>query len=210
MDLIKLESKLPLKAYPESDLKKFMETHFKFWLSNLLSIKAENEDKVDFALPIIKKKFHSLGLDEVKKAFEMYALGELSIQPRSNYFDLVLVGQIFNAYKNLKRVSDRKETQSFLHGSETKADQDYLYCITAYDHFVQHSKLPNTSVWLYEYLEDYKKCLKTTKRDKITRYNIAFTQLKNKHDAILESKIKLVEHFFTKIHAEGKHIKNFI
>ncbi|MCP4054348.1 MAG: hypothetical protein GY739_15070, partial [Mesoflavibacter sp.] len=36
-----LDNSLPLKAYPEKDLNTLLETQFKFWLSNLLSLKAD-------------------------------------------------------------------------------------------------------------------------------------------------------------------------
>ena len=97
-----LDNKLPLRAYPEKKLNEILNTSFKFWLANLLSIKADNEQKLDLAIPIIKDLFWSLGLNETKKAFEMYALGKLNLIPKSNYMDIVLVGQIFNEYKSQK------------------------------------------------------------------------------------------------------------
>ena len=102
-----LENKLPLRAYPESQLDKVLGTVFKFWLANLLSIKADNEEKLDNAMPAIKKHFWSLGMDEVKKAFEKYADGELSIKPVSNYFDRILVGQIFNEYRQSRPIKTK-------------------------------------------------------------------------------------------------------
>jgi len=108
MELQVLEKRLPLKAYPEKQLDDILKTKFKYWLGSLLSIKPDNEEKLDIALPVIKKKFWSLGLNEVKKAFEMYALGELGITPKSNYFDIILVGQIFNAYRQQKRTKSSK------------------------------------------------------------------------------------------------------
>lgn len=206
MKLSVLNNKLPLKAYPEKDLDLILNTKFKFWLSNLLSIKAENEDKVDLAIPIIKRKFKSLGFEEVSKAFEMYALGELSIKPISNHFDLILVGQVFNCYKEATRTKDIK-TYDY---DKEKEDQDYLDCINAFDAFVQGFSIEEKSVWLYDYLEDYKKALSVDVSDKKTRFNIAFDKYNNKEKAIIESKIKITEHFFAKIHAKGKHIKDFI
>lgn len=99
-----LEKQLPLRAYPEKELDKVLETSFKFWLANLLSIKAENEEKLDNALPAIKKHFWSLGIHEIKKAFEMYADSELISKPVPNYFDRILVGNIFKEYKAQKKV----------------------------------------------------------------------------------------------------------
>lgn len=99
-----LDKKLPLRAYPENDLNTVLQTSFKYWLATLLSIKADNEEKLDNALPAIKKHFWSLGLNEIKKAFEMYADGELITKPIPNYFDRILVGQIFKEYKQQKPI----------------------------------------------------------------------------------------------------------
>lgn len=103
-----LDKKLPLRAYPEKELDKVLETSFKFWLANLLSIKSENEEKLNNALPAIKKHFWSLGVYEIKNAFEMYADSELITKPIPNYFDRILVGHIFKEYKAQKKVIKKK------------------------------------------------------------------------------------------------------
>lgn len=97
-----LEKKMPLRAYPAEELDRVLETVFKYWLANLLSLKSDQEEKLDFALPYVKQHFWSLGIDQVKKAFEMYATGELRTKPISNYFDVVLVGKIFKEYREIK------------------------------------------------------------------------------------------------------------
>lgn len=113
MELQVLENTLPLKAFPPKSLDKTLETTFMFWIANLLSLKADKKESVLIALPEIKYHFHSLGLKDVKKAFEMYARGQLSIKPISNYFDIVLVGQIFQEYKaTLPRKKPKKEELS--------------------------------------------------------------------------------------------------
>lgn len=103
-----IDNKLPLKAYPEQKIDEVLNTIFKFWLANLLSIKADNEQKLDLALTAVKKHFWSLGLNEVKKAFEMYAYGQLRTKPVSNHIDIILVGTIFNEYKEQKVVPKKE------------------------------------------------------------------------------------------------------
>ena len=113
-----LERKLPLRGYPEKELDNVLSTVFKFWLATLLSIKAENEEKLDAAFPAIKKHFWSLGLDEVKKAFELYADGGLPTQPKSNHFDRILVGQIFNDYRKQKIIKKRTIVETVIPDEE--------------------------------------------------------------------------------------------
>lgn len=99
MELTTLENPLPLKAFPQKKLDQVLETEFMYWIANLLSLKSDKKEIVLHALSEVKYHFHSLGLKDVKKAFEMYARGQLSIKPISNHFDFVLVGQIFQEYK---------------------------------------------------------------------------------------------------------------
>lgn len=197
-----LENKMPLKGYPEGKLDSVLSTVFKFWLSKLLSIKAENEEKLDSALPYIKQFFWSLGMHEVKKAFEMYALGQLSIKPISNYFDIILVGQIFNEYKMHQRQTNTK-TMDY-----DKENKDYVYCIQAFDYFAQNGALPEQAAWLYEYLTDAKGILSVSKREKQQSYNLALYKYENNDLAILKSKLWLVEKYFNNLVIKNKHIKN--
>ncbi len=200
-ELTVLDNKMPLRGYPEPKLDEALKTVFKFWLAKLLSIKAENEEKLDSALPAIKTHFWSLGMNDVKKAFEMYADGQLSTKPRSNHIDRILVGQIFNDYKMSQRQVN-KPTAEF-----DKDAQDFLYCVTAFDYFNQNTALPEAAVWLYEYLTE-KGILSVSKREKQRAYNLALEKYENKDMATLKSKLWLVEHYFSTLLAKDKHIKD--
>lgn len=109
MDLIKLESHLPLKAYPKETLQKIIYEEFIFWLSDLLSLKDEVSAKRLYnALPALEVQCWSMGFQEIKKMFEMYADNKLSIQPIPNYFDRILFGKIVKSYKDQKKVIPKK------------------------------------------------------------------------------------------------------
>jgi len=199
-----LENKLPFRAYPENELDKVLETVFKYWLANLLSIKADNEEKLNLAIPAIKNHFWSLGFDEVKKAFEMYADGKLSTKPIPNYFDRILVGQIFNDYRASQRTKVRP-TQDF-----DKENRDYIYCVTAFDYFIQNGALPEQAVWLYEYLTTYKGVLRVSNEEIKKAHSLALDKYQNDDMATLKAKLWLVEHYFNTLHVKNKHIKNEI
>ena len=148
-ELVLLEKKLPLRAYTKENLDEVLGTVFQYWLANLLSIKADNEKKLVSAFPAIKKHFWSLGINEVKKAFEMYAYGELSIKPIPNYFDIILVGQIFKAYKQQKPIKKIKIV-------ELTEEQKDFKMIEATDRvkkeFNQHGRIIETCHHVYDYL----------------------------------------------------------
>lgn len=200
--LIVLENKMPLKAYPEKQLDLVMETVFKYWLSKLIVIKADNEDKLDFALPAIKKHFWSMGINEVKKAFEMYVDGKLSIEPKSNYMDRILVGQIFKAYKMNQRQKNKPTMD------DDKELKDFTYCVTAFDYFVQNRALPEQAAWLYEYLTDAKGTLIASKKELAASYVLALDKYENVDLATLKSKLWLVERYFNNLSIKNKHIKD--
>ena len=44
MELAIFEKNLPLRAYTPNDLDTFLDTQFKFWIANLLSLKADKEE----------------------------------------------------------------------------------------------------------------------------------------------------------------------
>lgn len=200
-ELIIKHPNLPLKAYAPDALEKEMDK-FMLWINNLLGLRGEESAKrMVLALPAIQKHFYSLGFAEITKAFEMYADGELSIQPRTNYFDRILVGQIFNDYKMYKRQKNPK-TMDY-----DKENSDFLYCVQAFDYFVQNGALPEQAAWLYEYLTDHKGILSVSKREKHTSYNLALDKYENKDVAILKSKIWLVERYFNNLITKQQHIK---
>lgn len=209
MELQVLENKIPLKAYPEKDLDTLLTTQFKYWLSNLLSIKADKEDAMDGAISVIKKKFWSLGLHEVKKCFEMYALGELDIEPRSNHIDIILVGQIFNAYKKHSRTEKPKQSPEEKE-KEYKELEDSHYVITLFDFYIQENKIPKDSFWVYSYLESRLDDFEFSDKEKITLFNIGKQQKLTDEEAKGKAKRTLIMRYFDRLHAKGKHIKDLI
>ena len=226
-----LERQLPLRAYPETKLDEVLKTSFKFWLANLLSIKADNEEKLDSALPSIKKHFWSLGIHEIKKAFEMYADGELITKPIPNYFDRILVGQIFKEYKQQKPIV-KKEIKTPEPTQEEKDNLIYLGVINCFDEFVQTNKIINGYTWVYDHLEELE-ILKYSKTDKIKQMPIAKKRLISENKEVLShsnykqftrdlenkrtdqaiintAKKMLLERYFSNITCKNKHIKDFL
>ena len=202
--------KLPLKAYPEPSLDRMMETEFKFWIANLLSIKAENEEFVDNALPAIKKHFWSLGIQEVKKAFEMYADGQLSIEPISNYFDRVLVGKIFSAYKATKKTKTTVQETLVLSEEEKQANA-YMNIIFSFDDY-KSSKILDKSYWtVYDELFS-RGILKNTDKEKKEIFKILKDQYPylSHQDLVVKSKLALLRRFYDVLDAKGQHIKEKI
>lgn len=103
MDLVKLEKKLPLRAYPEEDLNRVLLMDFLPWISGLLSLTDEvSAERLELTLPVIRKQCIGMGFHEIKKMFEMYADGEMDIKPLANYFDRIIFGKIVNEYRSRK------------------------------------------------------------------------------------------------------------
>jgi len=207
-DLTILDNNLKLLAYPEKQLDAILATQFKFWLSNLLQIKADKEQSMDGAIQAIKKKFWSLGLSDIKKAFEMYALGELEIKPISNHIDIILVGQIFNDYKKQQRT--QKPTKSTEEIERLyKSEQDYIHVVSIYDHYISTGILSEESFWIYSYLVDSKKVIEFEEELRVSLFNKYYENYPKK-EAIIKSKIELLEQYFTKLNEKGTHIKHLI
>lgn len=202
-----LENTLPLKAYPEKDLDTLLETQFKFWLSALLSIKKENEQKVDLALPAIKKHCWSMGLDKVKKMFEMYIDGELNITPISNHLDRILVGQIFQEYKKTQRTKPKQT----MNEAEYKLIQDKLDAISHFDYFLNSNKLDPNSQWVYTYLES-RGLIQDDKKTKILAFNLAkeVPHIQNDEQAKIYAKKHLLRRYFERLQAKDKHLKDLL
>jgi hypothetical protein len=208
MELTKLNHALPLKAYPEKDLNTLLATQFKFWLCGLLSMKSSNEDAVDASLPAIKKHCWSLGLREVKKMFEMYVDGELSITPRSNYLDRVLVGQIFQSYKAQQRTKPIKKDID-----QEKRDQDLMDVISLFDNFIQFRKIDDRFVWVYTYLDEkglmnYYDEKKRFNQEKIVLFTLGKEQKLTDEEAKIKAKIVLLRRYFERLEAKDQHIKD--
>lgn len=205
MDLAKLDNNIPIKAIPEQELNKIVLLQLMPWLSKLLTLTDETSaDRLEIALPVIKTHCWSMGFSEIKNMFELYADGKLGIEPIPNYFDRILLGKIFKAYKMHQRQNQRPANDY----DQEKENKDFLYCVTAFDYFKQNGALPEQSVWLYDYLVDHKRILSVPNKEKLTSYNIALEKYKTKDTAILKSKLWLVEKYFDGLIVRDKHIKD--
>jgi hypothetical protein len=112
MNLQVFERKLPLRAYPKKDLDKILITVFVPWLCKLLSLKDEvSADRLEMALPAIKTQCIGMGFEEVKKMFESYVDGDLPLEPRTNFFDRVLLGKIVKEWKILQHKKNPKKVE---------------------------------------------------------------------------------------------------
>jgi hypothetical protein len=227
--LLVLENTLPLKAYPPKKLDEILETSFLFWLANLLSIKADKKESVLSALPEVKYHFHSLGVDQVKKAFEMYARGSMSIKPISNYFDTILVGQIFSEYKKLKPVI-KKEIKMPEPTQEEKELLIYEGLIFCFDNWVQTNRIINGQVWVHDHLMELnlldftpeeksamwslskKNVLEKSKQLTYEEAKDVIREMERKTSNIRENEYKKLrlKYYFGKLKDSKKHIKDVI
>ncbi len=104
MDLVKLEKRLPLRAYIPEDLNTILLMDFAPWLSSLMSLTDETSaERLEIALPAVKELCIGMGFDEIKKMFEMYVDGKLNLKPMPNYFDRILLGKIVAQYKSITK-----------------------------------------------------------------------------------------------------------
>lgn len=203
-NLIIKSPNLPIKAYPPQALE-LQKDLFMKWITDLLGLRGEESAKrLILAMPVILKKFHSLSFTEVKTAFEMYALGELETKPIPNYFDIILVGQIFNAYKKQQRTKTEPFDEAVY-----KAEQDKLYAIQAFEYYQGSNKLPEQSVWLYSYLEDTLGVFKFDAKLKKEIYN-KHLETNTKEDAVIKAKIDLLKACFDEFISKGTHIKTYL
>ena len=201
-----LENKLPLKAYVQTDIDEILRTSFMYWLAKLLSLKADKQEIVLDALPDIKYHFHSLGLNEVKKAFEMYARGQLNLEPISNYFDMVLVGKIFKEF-NKQKVKEIKVIEPIVISDQEKRNNEILSATICFDYYIQHGYLNDTSMYLYKVLLDK---FEFSKQETETLIELS----KNIEAPIEEQRMHYrkmcLRRYFDRLHATGKHLKDFI
>lgn len=211
-NLTVLDNKTSLRAIPENKLNEIMAGPFLEWICKLLNIKANKMDGLDMALPAIKQHCWSMGFDEVKTMFELYVDCKLDLEPIPNYIDRILIGKIYEAYKQYKKsygTSINDETKK-VDPEKYKEEQDFLYCVQAFDFFEQNDNLPDQSVWLYEFLVDVKQIIEVTKEGKINIFNIQLEKHKKREVAVIKSKLFVVEQYFARLLAKGQHIKDFI
>ena len=205
MELVIKNPVIPIKAIPEKSLDEFLYTKFKFWLANLLSLKSDQEQKIDEALKGVKKHFWSLGLGEIKKVFEMYADSELNLTPVSNHIDRVLVGQIFEAYKQHKKTKPVKKDVD-----KEKQLQDYTDAVNWFDWWVQNNKVTEEMTWLFNYLED--RCDNFNPKRGLMHQWVeeAIEEGDIEETAFKKAKRTMVKLYFQHLHAKGHHLKEFL
>ena len=200
-----LENNLPLKAYLPQQLDDILEDQLSTYLSNLLGLyDKESARRLVNALPAVKEHCWSMGFAEIKKMFEMYVDNKLGIEPMSNYFDRVLLGKIYNAYK----LQNRSKVMIKKTDDELKREFDDIQTIMAFDMFLQYNDLPEELYWIYDYLE-LRGLISYTKKEKLNKYNIAKVNLFGER-AIHKSKLMLVKDYFAKLEVKKIHVKDLL
>jgi len=177
MDLIKLESQVPLKAYPEKDLTKILIMDFLPWISGLLSLTDQKSaDRLELSLPSIKKSCWGMGLLEIKKMFELYADSKLNVKPIPNYFDRILLGKIVNQYKAKHKPQPKIEKPMYV--SKDEADHIMKKAIKQGKKDYLEKGIIELASSRYDYLDskgEFERILNISKDDwkriKIRRYN---------------------------------------
>ena len=206
--IIKHEN-LPLKAYSKEDLKKHLEGDFLDWLCDLLGLTGEESAKrLLIALPAIEKHFWSLGFKEIQKAFTMYADSELITKPIPNYFTRILVGQIFKEYRQQKPVK-KKEIEKIEISEEDKKLNEILSATICFDYYIDNGFLNETSAYLYSVLLE-KGLFKYTEKEKEAMIVICKELDAPIEDQRLHYKKMCIRRYFDRLHAKGKHLKEFI
>lgn len=83
-----------------------VEVGFIQFLKTTLNLKVRSEqeaqdlaDRLGMVAYLLDEYCGLMTLEQVKKAILLYMMGKLPLQPRSNYFDGILFGQIIDAYK---------------------------------------------------------------------------------------------------------------
>ena len=166
MDLVTINKSIPIKAIPEKELNRIIIEEFAPWLSALLSLTDEvSADRLEMALPAIKEHCWSMGFAEIKKMFENYADGKLSVKPMPNYFDRILLGKIVEAYKSQKpRKKTKPETIEL--SEEEKEVEVILGVMNLFEEYKQTKQIPAGYAYVYDYLKEKEKLPKHTKEFK--------------------------------------------
>ena len=224
-----LETSIPIKAIPEEELNKVILTSFLTWLCDLLSLTDETSAKrLKIALPAIKVHCWSMGFEEIKKMFTIYADGGLSVKPMPNYFDRILLGKIVDAYKQQKPII-KKEIVMPEPTQEEKDNLIYMGVINCFDEFKQTNKIIEGYVWVYDHLDelqllkytaDEKKKVMILAKDRLIKENKEYMSLdqykkftfdlenKRANQSIINmAKKMLLERYFNNLIAKNTHIK---
>lgn len=237
MDLIKLDSHLPLKAYSKEALNSIVLNEFIYWISDLLSLTDKVSAKRLFtSIPAIEKHCWSMGFKEIKKMFEMYADNELSIKPIPNYFDRILFGKIVESYKLQRPIKKprmieltQKEKDDISASNELTIYSGVFNCFEAYK---QSNDIITGYIWVYDHLDELnilnysddikrkqmplakQSLIKKAKEEKTrSDYKSLISGIANgtKKQAIVnEAKNMLLCQFFSELIENDKHIKEIL
>ena len=231
MELSKINSTAKIREIPEKELDKILKTRFRYWLANLLALSEDKEESVLNAIEGVK--YHAIGftLREIKKVFQMYANGQLDMQPISNHIDYILVGKIFNEYKKQRtNPKEKKEIHEKVYTDEEKQNIIYNGLINCFDSYVQHKIIDDGYFWVGKYLgekglikfspsereEMMKKAefnLKNkAKEEGYYTYKKVISQIQRKNNSKIEVEYVYLglAKYFDKLIAEKKHIKDLI
>lgn len=162
MELIKQNTtQISLRKMSESD---FVKKSFEFGelLQRILNLSGEKSmENLEAILILLKDLAQGLTFQELQKAFSMYAKGKMSIEPRSNYLDVIHFSKIVNEYqKTFKRNNtnkpllkiekmDPEETELIMIEVEDRIKKEYnqngsitSICNHLYDWLFENKKLP--------------------------------------------------------------------
>ena len=201
---------MPLKTIPIKALQQFLDTPFKFWLSNLINVSSDKEGALDEAMNGIKEHCWGMNLLEIKKMLELYVDGKLHMEPRSNYFDRIVLVKIVDNYKKLysKPVEKHKELPV---STEDKEFIAYVNCIMSFDDYKQNSIMSKYDWTVYDHLDE-KGIINYSEKERKETFNIMRENFphKSRENCIKSSKKILLKRFYDQLITKNKHIKQLL
>ncbi len=147
------ERHLPLRGYPDKDLNNLLDTQFKFWIANLLSLKEDKEDAYDVSKGAIKDLCIGMGFHEIKQMFEMYADSKLDLNPLPNYFDRILLGKIVNSYKKLMSQKPKPKDEDLIRTPEQQTKDIEDAVTRSYLEFTSTGTVKGVITHIYNYFD---------------------------------------------------------
>lgn len=233
MELSRIHGDLPLKKYSKDNLKKVIYNDLIVWISDLLSLTDEvSAKRLYVAIPSIEEFCWSMGIDEIKKMFTMYAQSKLSVKPISNYFDTILLGKIVESYKEQKPVK-KVQIQAPEISQEEKDIIMFHGIVTCFDYYVQYNKFDESIIvtHYHDHLHDLR-LLNFEKEVKVEMWkkakHIAFKRLEKAKDLTeykkfqkeiekgdgtwreIEYKVLRLQKYFDQVIESGKHVKDLL
>tara|TARA_R100001198_G_C5155481_1_gene162981 strand:- start:58 stop:735 length:678 start_codon:yes stop_codon:yes gene_type:complete len=117
---------LPLRAYQKEQLENQIEA-LQAWLTNLLGLSGvESAKRLVIASEALKEQCIGMGFAEIQKMFEMYADSKLDIEPKTNYFDRVLLGKIVAEYRKYNMRKPKQHQIPEISDQEKKEIDDQI------------------------------------------------------------------------------------